>query len=297
MEQWYSNRVTKLSVISRFAILLASVALSGATCGDSSVFPAQPTCVVDGECETGICFDGECTAECVSDEDCAAGEFCRSELRAPENDVVDVCVGGGNNSEGEAECLIDSDCLDERAQCGADGFCFVPELTFGVLITDRTVPQSVPADGGVGADIAAVFLRDADGEVLAWADTLEVAPANDVAIQNAPAGGSRPLLDDQTCVDAPYEAVATPLGGDGGYLLVRFLESQTGNPVRQPTEGWQLVVVEWGENCPEGDGGEQDLFDVAWCEAPSFDAMDPLQHCVDAGQMVSGDAVFDVPEK
>ena len=89
MEQSYSSRVTKLSVAARLAVLLGSIALSGATCDDMQTHPIVATCVVDAECAVGICFGGACTTECVADDECASGEFCRSELRSPENDIVD----------------------------------------------------------------------------------------------------------------------------------------------------------------------------------------------------------------
>lgn len=272
------------------AILFAAFLGSASTCADISEPPSSPggvDCVVDAECtDEEACFDGFCTTTCVTDEDCSGG-ICRAELRADQNDVVDVCVDDGLNNTSEMECAEDSECVerfdgDARARCGIDGTCFLPQVETALLIRDTTAvdPQSQPLDGGLGADIAAIYLVDAQtNEPVAWADTLRVMPANDVAAQNVPDGSGRALSDDGMCVDAPFETAATPLGGDGGYLLVRFLEGQTGDLVSTSPESWNVVIVEWGENCPDGDVGDQDTFEVFGCESRSHKTLDVETDC------------------
>lgn len=265
---------------------LVAPASMASTCADLETRPPEPRlCVVDEECDVDmVCHEGECKVECVADTECAEGQICRAELRGDDNEVVDVCMDDGSQNNGAGACRSDDDCaqMSEGARCGVDGVCYLPELSYGLLILDQTavVDGEEPADGGFGADIAAIYLEDREtGEAVAWADTLQYAPATDVAVQNLPDGAARTLTEDEMCVDAAFQAAVTPLGGDGGYLLVRFLESQTGNPVATAPERWSVVVVEWGANCPGGELGEQDQYEVWTCEAPSFKAMDPLSDC------------------
>jgi hypothetical protein len=88
-----------------------------------------------------------------------------------------------------------------------------------------------------------------------------------------------PLTDDGMCVDAPYDAGATPLGGEGGILLVQFLEVLTGDVVGTPPSTWNVVIVEWGDNCPGGELGDPDSFDVFGCAANSHKSTDPDRDC------------------
>ena len=258
---------------------------SGSTCGEVSL-PAEDRCVVDAECGPDLfCYSGHCTSGCVSDAECGAGEICRAELRMDQDDVVDVCVpdmtAQPNNSTG---CDLDA-CIaslgNSRARCGADGFCYVPELVFGLLVLDAT-DVSDPAsssDATPGADIAAVYLADSEsGAPVAWADTVELAPAGAVAPRNAPGGEPVALTEDGTCVAAAYEEATVALGGSGGHLLVRFLEEGTRAPVTTPPEEWNVVVVEWGDNC--GVSGDTDVYEIWACEAASFESMDAGRDCV-----------------
>lgn len=288
--------VTNLSEQYRFprflgGAILAVTALfgTGATCADTSFNNGDlppASCVVDDECDDAeVCFQGVCEFNCVIDDDCPAGEVCRAELRSDVGDIVDVCsvTDGGNNEE--MECTDDAQCRETTgeplSECSIDGICFVPDLEYALLIRDTTAVGAapMPEDGGVGADIAAVYLQDENdgGTPVAWADTLDLVPANDVAPTNAPNGKPVGLSVDGTCVDATFDGAATPLGGDGGFLLVRFLEATTERIVTTEPDTWNIVVVEWGDNC--GATGEQDRYEVLGCAAPSHKALDPNVHC------------------
>lgn len=239
---------------------------------------------MDEEC-TGdeICFHGLCMLSCASDEDCAPG-VCRSELRAEQDDVVDVCVDAEPTNDVTMECRFDTDCDASfpgvDARCGIDGTCFIP--AFSLLIRDTTVVDTSvePLDGGLGADIAAIYIEDPQThEPIAWADTLTLEPANDVTAINPP-DGRRVSLDAMgQCSAAPFETAAAPLGGEGGTLLVRFLEGVTGDTVSTPPSTWNVVVVEWGENCPGGELGEPDSYSVFACAATSHKSTDPDRDC------------------
>jgi hypothetical protein len=289
-----------------FGAIVAATAIfgTGATCADSSALndgiePAS--CVVDGEClPEEVCFRGACELNCVVDDDCGAGEVCRAELRADMDDVVDVCVIDDSQNGGTMECTSDEECRETNgplAECGIDGVCFVPELEHALLIRDTTT-EPTDEDGGLGADIAAVYLQDENGVPVAWAETLDLVPANDVAPTNAPAGKSVPLSLDGMCVEGDFDTAATPLGGEDGFLLVRFLEVTTERIVTTQPDTWNVVVVEWGDNC--GATGEQDTYEVLGCAAPSHKALDPDTHC---GPMplhdepASGRLVLDAGEK
>lgn len=275
--------MTKLSEIAALVLLVALA--SASTCADMEV-PVEDRCVVDEECGGDMfCYSGRCTSGCVSDEDCGTGELCRAELRMEQDDVVDVCVPvtstGTNNGGGcDVEACVAS-LENSRARCGVDGFCYVPELVFGLLVLDAT-DISDPAtsiDATPGADIAAIYLEDPEsGAPVAWADTVALAPAGSVEPRNAPAGEPVGLTEDAMCVVAPYEEATTALGGSGGYLLVRFLEEGTRAPVTTPPEEWNIVVVEWGDNC--GAAGDPDAYEIWACEAASFEAMDAGRDCV-----------------
>lgn len=283
--------MTKLSDIRfpqlRRTVLLIALAsfASGSTCADVSV-PPQANCVFDDECDRDeVCLEGGCIETCTSDEDCSSQEICRSELRAEQQDVVDVCVPDDDvPPDDETECETDAECDDafpgRGARCAIDGVCYFP--AFSLLVRDTTAVEPAVAadDGGLGADIVAIYLRDrTTGEPLAWAETIAVHPANDVAPQNAPDGTRARLNEEGTCSERAYEQAATPLGGDGGTLLVRFLESATGRIVSSPLSAWDIVVVEWGDNCPGGELGPSDSYEVYACAASTHRNTDPARDC------------------
>lgn len=287
MEQGYSSSVTKLSEtvqyrLIRFAVALLALLACGSTCAGFSD-NATDYCVVDGECDDGtVCFRGECTPTCTDQDDCDDAFVCRSEARPANDDVVDVCTD--ELPPVDAQCMAHADCADAfpatGAQCGTDGTCYVP--AFSLLIRDTSVAPT-DIDGAVGADIAAVFLADpTTGAPVAWADTLEF--HDDVeSTRNAPDGTPRALQPDRMCVDGAFEETTTSLGGDGGYLLVRFLEDaatsrngSTAAVVTTPPTTWNVVVVEWGANC--GATGD-DSYEVFACAAPTHRATVPERHC------------------
>ena len=282
------QRVTRLSEfdpvrsIIKFVVIAILAGFSTASsCADFD--PVESNCVVDEECQGAddLCFQGVCTRSCVTDEDCVSG-VCRSEARAESSDVVDVCVDDSTvNNIITMECRFDPDCEaaypGRDARCGIDGVCFLP--AFSLLIRDTSDPGSI-ADGGRGADIAAVYLADpSTGAPIAWADTLLLEQVNGSDTRMPPDGTSVMLNAEGTCTEAAYEEATTPLGGDGGFVLVRFLETGTGETTASPPSSWNVVVVEWGENCPGGELGEPDSFNVFACAAASHRATEPDRDC------------------
>ncbi len=265
----------------RFILLAATAFFStGAGCADFDPAPS-PSCVLDTECSEAqeICFRGACTAACVTDDECGGG-ICRSEARAEHGDVVDVCVGADDVNALVMECRFDADCAeafpDVDARCGIDGACFIP--VFALLIRDTTAGRGA-LDGGIGADIAAIYLEDPlTGDPIAWAETLSVrSTVSDGS--NAPNGSATPLNADLSCVDAPYEDATTPLGGPGGTLLVRFLDIDTRETISSSPSTWNVVIIEWGENCSNGELVDSDSFNVFACAGTSHRTIDADRNC------------------
>lgn len=276
-ERSSNPRLAHVAIVAILALLSTA-----STCADINTEPPEANCVVDAECKgaQAICFQGACAPTCVIDDDCDDA-VCRSEVRAAQDDVVDVCVAEIDANNMGGDCRFDRDCdaasPGSEARCGIDGTCFIP--AFSLLIRDTTIGDDA-ADGGPGADIAAIYLQDpVTGAPVAWADTITYQPAVQLSGDFVPNGERVALNDERTCTVATYADVATPLGGEGGVLLVRFLEGVTGDTVSTPPSSWNVVVVEWGDNCPGGELGEPDSYDVYACAAPTHKATDPGRDC------------------
>ena len=275
-------------VAMKFAILALAAGCLGATC----VAPGSQNepCVVDQECgDDFVCYQGACTSTCAFDSDCRAGSICRSEARTARDDVVEVCVTEDDNDIIDTTCRNDDQCEsqfpDRFARCGVDGRCLLP--AFSLLIRDTTVAATQsPADGGVGADVAAIYLTDSDSDTpVAWADTIVAATAEALPpLDPLPFGDAIALNDDNTCVNGSFDESVLSLGGDGGYVLVRFLETGTGNVVNTPPSTWNIVVIEWGDNCGADADSPPDSLALYGCTSTSHDS---TSLDVDCGELLA----------
>lgn len=281
-------------ILSLAAISLAAgLAISCADIGSS--------CEFDSDCSGGnLCIQQTCYAACTSPEDCEVPyDICQPYARQNSGgeETVKVCVDenfevGNNDTGGNCEetgdcCQTDAECaalpdFGPNAVCGADNRCITPVARphQGVLIRDRTVVDTgaEPADGGLGADIAAIFVRPIGAEAPAgYGVSLDYAPIHDADGPVDAHDGSAPVLDAQgECVDASFEQAALPLGGEGGYALFGF-EDSDGQRLRL-NNGWEVVVIEWGANC--GTAAEEDRYDVFLCTAQTEGApLDPDADC------------------
>ncbi len=259
------------------------------------------SCQFDSDCTGGnLCIQQTCYAACTAAEDCADPHYatCKAYSRQSTSgdETVKICVGedfdaGNNDTGGDCEetgdcCTTDAECVDvmgdDKAVCGADNRCIipVPQPRHAVLIRDRTAVDTSqdPADGGRGADIAAVFVRPADSrDATGFGTAIDYSPVNEASGPHDALDGSAPTLDATgRCVAQSFEETALPLGGDGGYLLVGF-ENADGQPLRL-NNGLELVVIEWGANC--GAAGDADTYDVFFCTSESENTpVDPDADC------------------
>ena len=255
-------------------------------------------CQFDSDCGgANLCIEQTCHSSCTDVEDCEVPyDMCEpyTRERPDGEETVRVCVTdpfeSPNNSpdggacSGADCCQSDADCVqafdNERARCGIDQRCYIP-VAHGVLLSDRTEVDTAkdPEDGGLGADIAAVFVRSsAAGEPVGYGSTLDYSPANGVQGPASTFAGSAPQLDASgECVAGTFEDSAVALGGQGGHLLIEFVDAD-GKPL-QLNDSWQVVVVEWGENCGST-ADSQDIYDVSFCSggARSGD-IDPSSDC------------------
>jgi hypothetical protein len=126
-----------------------------------------------------------------------------------------------------------------------------------------------------------VYLTDgASDEPVAWADTIVAVSGHPDATDDlAPDGNPVALVADNSCTEAAFEDVAYPMGGDDGYMLVRFLESDSGNVVNTPPASWNIVVVEWGANCGATPDDPLDTFGLYACAASTHDTTQPDIDC------------------
>ena len=290
------------------AILCAALltALSLAALVTVSCAGLGATCQFDSDCSGGnLCVQQTCYAACTAAADCETPyDICQPYTREDTNggETVKICVtedfdpannDAGADCEGSGDCCTsDEECVehfgDDNAVCGIDKRCIIPvsEPDHAVLIRDRSdVDASAePEDGGLGSDVAAVFVRPAaGGEPLGYGVALDYAPVNDAGGPDSALDGSAPALGAAgQCVAASFEETALSLGGAGGYVLVGF-EDADGQRL-QLNNSMEVVVIEWGANCGASD--EVDAFDVFFCssqQAASSDAggaqIDPGADC------------------
>lgn len=282
-----ANPSVRWLILSLVAVSVTSgVAVSCAGIGSN--------CQFDSDCSGGnLCIRQTCYAACTSSEDCSPPYVtCQAYARQNTNgdETVKICVDAdfevGNNGIGE-DCEQTGDCCqtDEEcaalpdfgsdAVCGADNRCITPVARpkQGILIRDRTPVDTrvEPADGGLGADIAAVFVRPVGTEEPAgFGVALEYAPVNGADGALASHDGTAPTLSaNGECVARSFNETALPLGGEGGYVLFGF-ENTDGRRLLLNNE-WEVVVIEWGANCAAE--ASADAYDVFMCTAET-DAID-----------------------
>jgi hypothetical protein len=284
----------KSSMMALAAVVFA-LSACGADVGDA--------CEFDSDCRGGtLCIEQTCYATCSDDSDCEAPyDDCHSHRRrtAAGEETIRACVepdfdapddNGSPDCDSTGDCCdADAECVeqfgDDAAVCGVDGRCMIPVAapSYAVLIRDHTQVDTaeLPEDGGLGADIAAAMVLDRSGEPVGYAQTLQYSPANDADGPASALDGTAPALDaDGRCVDGSFEDVAAPLGGQGGHLLVAFYDL-AGRRIAL-NEGWQLVVIEWGDNCgASGDDEYRPYLCVAEADASSDEepAIDIARDC------------------
>ena len=233
------------------------------------------SCELDSDCsENQICADEQCTKTCTTDEDCLRGGYvCQPYIDANREESVNVCLAsdvGVGSDGGEMDCTSDEECrqkFGENARCGIQGNCIVNDPRHGLLIRDTTPnvePGNPKDDSGLGADIAAVFLIDSNDDIVGRARAVSYEPANGIGGgMAAHFDGSKPMLDmSEKCIAGAFDGNTTSLGGEGGSLLVDFVDEMD-EPV-QFAQGYDAVVIEWGQqNC--GAMGSNDEYDVLAC--------------------------------
>lgn len=286
------HRLTQLSrafglILGTFATYMLFVA-----CGEA--LGEAISCFDNSDCASEeVCVGGFCQRTCVNDEDCF--EFQRCGSRIVDGSTINVCQESAPNNV-DTGCNTSEECIERlgnpEAQCAVDGICFVPEPSYAILIRDRSVVDPLaPRDQGLGADFSAVYLASEEGEVIAQGDTLVIQTANEVMLPNGVIDGNPPSLNDtQTCIAAGFDGNVASLGGEGGFMLVRFLDTDF-REYEQPPETWNIVVLEWDDNC---DGGVNDEYEVFFCETTSFNDIDLENDCDSLG-LASGSRVFQGP--
>ncbi len=267
----------------------------GAGCGAGlDAESSQDACMFDSDCIAGqACSGGFCVTTCTNDDDCFPGEVC-SVVPSGETTLQTCVIEEPQENNSNAECQIDSDCQDPRALCSVDGYCFVPEAVTGLLIQDVSPATALelPEDGVPGADVAAVYLVDGAGEPVAFGETIVARGADSQRIVSALSGQPPALTEDGSCIEGPITST-TSLGGEGGFMLVRFVDV-AGEPVMTPPADWRVVVIEWSDNCDETIQEPQERLVVRGCEANNFDAIDFDLDCqTNFGEPFFGKATLD----
>lgn len=257
----------------------AFLLLSGASdCGGFGSF-----CDFDSDCSNGrLCVESECREPCNGDRDCFGSESCDVVARQEQDDTVQVCIppepdedfDAGSDTECamiENCCTVDSECRealgDSEAVCGFDGRCVIPVEKHAVLLRGQTEPQATSDDGHYGADIGAVFVRDAQtGEPLGYAAVLDYAfDSQPPVAPDEILDGEAPTLDETgECIEGEVGLDTFSLDGRNGAVLVSFVDLD-GQRLRLD-ESMELVAVEWGANCYD-QMSEVDGFSMSFCRA------------------------------
>lgn len=274
------NNLLKATVLAALPALMAACSfnLSGAPCSG------------DSDCaDQAICADGFCAATCSSDSDCQDPErTCQPYVRSGSGETENVCLVDdpsdvGVDETGPDGCSTDQACRDrlddQQAVCGIGGTCIIrPDRQFAVLLVDTTDVMPLPPDGAPGADIAAAFLTPPDGtheSADAWGNTLLYEPIGDITQDSHLDGSALSFSEDDQCVNGPFDSTTTPLGGRGGRLLLRFVDTD-GDRVAMES-GHEIHIVEWGPNCGTA-VAEGDQFEAYLCSTRT-DSLDPDEDC------------------
>jgi hypothetical protein len=268
----------------------AFLLLSGAS--DCSGFGGF--CDFDSDCSDGrFCVESECREPCTDDADCFGSEDCDVVARQAQDDTVQVCVPAepitGEDAGPDTECTMVENCCtsdvqcrealgDPAAVCGFDDRCVIPVERHAVAIRGQTEAILDPEDGVSGADIGAVWVRDAESaEPLGYAEVIayDFATRPDVLPEQILDGAAPALDGTEQCVDGPIETATFGLGGQGSVVLVSFVDD-AGQRIRLDAT-MELVAIEWGANCYD-EADAQEGFSMSFCRAFGG-SIDALEDC------------------
>ncbi|MBA2660954.1 MAG: hypothetical protein H0U74_01560 [Bradymonadaceae bacterium] len=238
-------------------------------------------CEFDSDCGNGnLCVEFTCTNTCATDLDCQSVQGCQAFLRKGESDPVHVCMPEDVYNNDPGQCADAAQCqalmADPAAICGINRRCVVPipeddRPVHAIYIRDL----SSSTDDVLGTMLAAVFVRDTEGNVVGFADTLAFVPA-DQSEQPGHLDGSPPKLDESGQCVAGEEPVLSALGGLGGHYVIGFVDNRGAG--LQLEQGWKVVVIAWGPNCGE-ERDPPNEYEVSLCVSASDEVLDFDAHC------------------
>ncbi len=293
------------------ALFVACLALSSLVV---SCMSAGMSCDFDSNCDGGeLCVDGMCADPCTSDQQCAEEyDTCQVYIRENEADQVHICMSAPSNDANNAtslQCTTDEQCHEAlgsvAAICGLNYRCVVTEVSASpeaqevpsILIRDRTPRVKVDEQNHPGTIVSAVFVRDAGGSIVGYGNTLEfVSGAVDGASLVGHLDGQPVELDESGQCVSGNEAAMSPLGGEGGYYLVGFVDYR-GEPIALG-QGWKVIVIGWSSQCsdeadPLYEAGE---YDVSLCVSSTVSVANFDADCQKFDGEASGYAEFLVTE-
>ncbi len=274
----------------RTHLLIAAVALAMSMCVGTTGCGASvgAPCSFDSDCGAEAACVGEvCRTICSDDDDCVTEQerepdeeiACRPVMRQMES--INVCGPPDltdDNSDTDPECTRDAQCRalleDDRARCSLINRCVIPQLQYGVLVSDLGEPEAGPP----GAQILDVHL-ERDGAIIGYGVIEDLSLANDVSGEGAALPGAAVVFSAEMaqCVEG-YDAAATPsvpLGGMGGFVRASFV-NDVGERVT-PQAGMDVVVVERGMNCADTEVSNE--FRVALCVSPRQEDLNETTQC------------------
>ncbi len=248
--------------------------------------PAIKLCVVDnGEnngdtCETVddcpnvddyVCTDGACV-EIGGGNTCETVDDCPNVDDYVCTDGACVEIGGGNTCETVDDCPNSDDYVCDAGVCKSisENNNNVSNPIFVVQIEDVTTDADACSAttnglGDGGSDLTYARLLDSDGQVLGFAEQVDCAPASGSEYTNCSHfDGAAPDIGDDSCPieDGGRFRLDTIFStGCGGYILVQFLDKDSGQPI-PISPGNQIEVGEFGPNCG---GSGDDLWQVYLC--------------------------------
>lgn len=203
-----------------WALLTVGFGVAVSSCGT----PGFRTCEVDSDCRNNeICAEpegttgGRCAKRCDGDEDCdRPGTTCQPYVDPNRDQDEEICLSAdvGTGSETGTRCTTDEDCegFDAGpAVCGINGRCIFVEQRRAVRIVDRSREGE---SGGDGSEIAAVYLEDNGGQVVAFGDTISWCPGNDTGGNGGSNDAGTGDADTGTPKDTASDTGAADSGGD-----------------------------------------------------------------------------------
>ncbi len=223
-------------------IVALSIAAAMSSCGSSEVDPGPSSSETNAPCDNEL--SGSCGAECMRDEDCALGTFCRGTYCSAE------CTATG------AQC--DGTC-DERGRCDGSLIVTVPvaEKPAG---TDTVIDTaSGPASGGSNTGGAGTGVKSCGGSRL----TAELKPVNMFLSFDR----SRSMAQDdkwQQATSALTAFISDPAAADLGVAL-RFFGDNECNDDNCTAAACREPLVPLGTLMAEA--GAADLQETALIEA------------------------------